>query len=257
LGRFAPHQTGRVLLYAAEDPLHVVRERLDGIALARELLLERLDIHVVTVPTLRLDLELDCQRLIETVALLQPKLLVLDPFVRLHRCDENASGEVAPLLAFLRQVQRRWRAAIAVVHHAKKGGGRMRPGQALRGSSEFHAWGDSNLYLRREGNGDQRIVLGFEHRAASSPEPIEIALLGDDDSLALQPVDKRVDSAATTPSAEDRIIEALRNAAAPMTITDLRARCKMRTQRTCDAVAELAALGRISKWNGRWSLNDE
>ena len=27
----------------------------------------------------------------------QPRLLVLDPFVRLHRIDENASGEVAPL----------------------------------------------------------------------------------------------------------------------------------------------------------------
>ena len=33
--------------------------------------------------------------------------------------------------------------------HAKKGAGHVRAGQALRGSSEFHAWGDSNLYLRR------------------------------------------------------------------------------------------------------------
>src|SRR5215813_8969665 len=31
-----------------------------------------------------------------------------------------------------------------VVHHAKKGAGNIRAGQALRGSSEFHAWGDSN-----------------------------------------------------------------------------------------------------------------
>jgi len=34
------------------------------------------------------------------VARLQPRLLILDPFVRLHRIDENASGEVAPLLAY-------------------------------------------------------------------------------------------------------------------------------------------------------------
>jgi hypothetical protein len=34
---------------------------------------------------------------------------------------------------------------VLVVHHARKSAGRMRAGQALRGSSEFHAWGDSNL----------------------------------------------------------------------------------------------------------------
>jgi hypothetical protein len=42
----------------------------------------------------------------------------------------------------------------------------IRAGQALRGSSEFQAWGDSNLYLRRDSN--DRIVLTVEHRAAAS-----------------------------------------------------------------------------------------
>ena len=64
----------------------------------------------------------------------EPRLLILDPFVRLHRIDENASGEVAPLLAYLRELQRRHGLAVLVVHHAK-GAGRARAGQALRGSS--------------------------------------------------------------------------------------------------------------------------
>jgi hypothetical protein len=51
------------------------------------------------------------------------------------------------------------------VHHAKNGAGRARAGQALRGSSEFHAWGGSNLYLRR--NGDD-LSLSVEHRAPPS-----------------------------------------------------------------------------------------
>jgi RecA-family ATPase len=67
--------------------------------------------------------------------ILQPRLLVLDPFVRLHRIDENASGEVAPLLAYLRELQRRHGVAVVVVHHAKKGAGRIRAGQALAGKS--------------------------------------------------------------------------------------------------------------------------
>src|SRR5208282_2672581 len=135
---------------AAEDPLDVVRRRLEGICTAAGHNLADLDLQVITAPTVRLDLDTDRRSLEETVAKLKPRLLVLDPFVRLHRIDENASGEVAPLLAFLRELQRRHAIAVLVVHHAKKGAGHIRAGQALRGSSEFHAWGDSNLYLRRQ-----------------------------------------------------------------------------------------------------------
>jgi RecA-family ATPase len=136
-----------------------------------------LDVQVITAPTVRLDLEADRRSLDDTVAELQPRLLVLDPFVRLHRIDENASGEVAPLLAFLRELQRRHGIAVIVVHHAKKGAGHVRAGQALRGSSEFHAWGDSNLYLRR--NRDSRdgsdITLTVEHRAAPAMPSVTLA----------------------------------------------------------------------------------
>ena len=37
---------------------------------------------------------------------MKPRLLIPDPFVRLHRIDENVSGEVAPLLAFLHELRR-------------------------------------------------------------------------------------------------------------------------------------------------------
>jgi hypothetical protein len=107
LGSFAPVQTGRVLLYAVEDALHVVRQRLAGIAAAAGRDLADLDIHVITAPSVRLDVERDRDALVETVVELRPKLLVPDPFVRLHRIDENISGEVAPLLAYLRELQRR------------------------------------------------------------------------------------------------------------------------------------------------------
>jgi len=45
---------------------------------------------IAVMGTLRLDLEADRNSLAETVARLQPRLLILDPFVRLHRIDENA-----------------------------------------------------------------------------------------------------------------------------------------------------------------------
>jgi RecA-family ATPase len=120
LRRFAVPKPGRVLLYAAEDALHIVRRRLDGICGAAGLSIADLDVQVITAPTLRLDLEADRARLDQTIARLKPRLLVLDPFVRLHRIDENLSGEVAPLLAFLRELQRRHGLAVSVVHQCQE-----------------------------------------------------------------------------------------------------------------------------------------
>jgi RecA-family ATPase len=92
------------------------------------------------VPTLRPDHLEHQQALNATVAGLKPKLLVLDPLVRLHAIDENIAAEVAPpLLGFLRSLQRHHRTAVALVHHARKGAAHARGGQALRGSSELHA----------------------------------------------------------------------------------------------------------------------
>ena len=201
LRRFAVPNPGRVLLYAAEDALHIVRRRLDGICAAAAVELADLDVQVITAPSLRLDLEADQAKLDQTIARLKPRMLVLDPFVRLHRIDENVSGEVAPLLAYLRDLQRRHRLAVILVHHARKGAGDMRAGQALRGSSEFHAWGNSNLYLRRDA--DDRITLAVEHRAAPAMPALTLELVQRADALALQVVDRQSPShppSSQTPS---------------------------------------------------------
>ena len=82
LRRFAVTRPGRVLLYPAEDALHIVRRRLEGICAVAGVALPELDIQVITAPSLRLDLDADRARLEEAVARLKPRLLVLDPFVR-------------------------------------------------------------------------------------------------------------------------------------------------------------------------------
>src|SRR5246127_4198643 len=51
LRRFPVTRAGRVLLYAAEDALHVVRRRLEGICAAAGLDLRELDVQVITAPT--------------------------------------------------------------------------------------------------------------------------------------------------------------------------------------------------------------
>jgi hypothetical protein len=253
LRRFAVPRAGRVLLFAAEDALHIVRRRLEGISAAAGVALANLDIQVITAPTVRLDLDADRRNLAETVARLQPRLLILDPFVRLHRIDENASGEVAPLLAYLRELQRRHDVAVLVVHHAKKGGGGVRAGQALRGSSEFHAWGDSNLYLRRDGDD---LSLSVEHRAAPSMTPITIELAQRGTALALEVVDRRDPATPPPSSLDERITATLAGADAALPFAELRACCRVRATTLYERLAVLADTGRVVKTDDGYRLAD-
>jgi hypothetical protein len=152
--------------------------------------------------------------------------LILDPFVRLHRIDENASAEVAPLLAYLRELPRRYQLAVVVVHHARKGGAHLREGQALRGSSEFHAWGDSNLYLRRH---HDQLTLSVEHRAAPSRTGIPLRLHANADALALTVLDRPLpaSSAPVSMSGAERVAQALADAPTPVSLAGsaVRAAC--------------------------------
>ena len=81
LGKYAVPEPGPVLVYLAEDALPVVRERVEGMARHRGLDLARVEIHVITAPTLRLDRDRNRMRLLETSKQLRPRLLVLDPLV--------------------------------------------------------------------------------------------------------------------------------------------------------------------------------
>lgn len=246
LRRFPVSRTGRVLLYAAEDALCIVRSRLDGICRIVGVDFDALDIHVITAPTVRLDLARDRTELQKTMASLRPRLVLLDPFVRLHRVDENASAEVAPLLAYLRGLQRQHGAAVVVVHHAKKGAGRARAGQALRGSSEFHAWGDSNLYLRRRD--DESLTLAVEHRAAPPISAVSLALQGpDNDALALTVMEREKPEESPAKPLDERITGAILQAGRPLSATELRSVCRVRNSTLCGHLADLITQGVLAK----------
>jgi hypothetical protein len=246
LRRFPVDRAGRVLLFAAEDAHSIVRRRLEGICRAAGISLRALDLYVITAPALRLDLTGDQERLEETVKQARPRLLVLDPFVRLHRIDENASGEVAAILSSLRRLERTYATAVLLVHHVRKSAGHLRAGQALRGSSELHAWGDSNLYLRRRGT---LLRLSVEHRAAAALDDLHLALPGDDAHLSLELVDPTAAPASETPApdAQQRIYSALEAAGQPMTLQRLRTAARLRTSTLCTLLNALVAEGSVRK----------
>ena len=244
LRRFDTDQPGPVLMFAAEDAGHIVRTRLQGIARAAGADFETLDIAVIDVPALRLDHRNDRQRLHQTIERLEPRLLVLDPLVRLHGVDENAVAEIAPILGFLRDIQRRFATAVVLVHHARKSGA-TRPGQALRGSSELHAWGDSNLYLRRR---DRQIVMCVEHRAAVGLSDIEIELVDDGQGPALRLRRQVPDEAPPeTETAEQRIVQVIAEAEKPLSQAQIRKRAAARNATVSAVLQKLIHEGRVER----------
>ncbi len=247
LRHFRPAASGAVLLFAAEDAGHIVRARLQGIAKAAGTAFETLDIAVIDVPALRLDHRADRQRLVETVERVSPRLVVLDPLVRLHGVDENAVADIAPILGFLRDIQRRFETAVLLVHHARKSGG-SRPGQALRGSSELHAWGDSNLYLRRR---DKRILMTVEHRDAPGLDDLEIELADDGGRPALRLCEKTPEDDPPEPeTAARRILEILAEAETPLAQARIRKRAALRNATVTAALHQLVREGRVERIAG-------
>jgi hypothetical protein len=254
LGAFDVDDPGPVLLYMAEDAAPVVKARLAGICRARSVELATVPIHVITIPVLRLDRGRDQARLRAAVHRLSPRLLVLDPFVRLHRIDENDAGEVSALLGYLRTLQRQHDVAVLVVHHARKNAGTgPQAGLSLRGSGDFHAWGDSNLYVRRH---KDALVLTIEHRAAAAPEPLRMRLVaGDDDvHLAVVPSDGAQPVADVGSDLERLLLDTLRRAGRPLGRSQLRVELRVRNERLGDALTRLVAAGSVIRTGDRWGV---
>jgi hypothetical protein len=253
LRRFAVQRSGPVLLFPAEDSLVVVRQRLEGICSAAGVSFQSLPVEVITVPTLRLDIPKDRERLSNTVQARQPCLLILDPLIRLHRLDENDASQIAALLSYLRQLQRAFHVAVLIVHHARKDANSTRPGQALRGSSELHGWGDSNLYMRRRGT---QLTLSTEHRAAPSQDHIALQLTQAGSALALAVVaDSCAQEPGSEPSALQRVQQILAGLDQPVTVQQLRKLCGLRTATVCSCLAELVDTGIVTRDSKGYQLN--
>jgi len=242
LRQFPVRRSGPVLLFPAEDSLPVVRQRLEGIAAAAQVSFASLPVEVITAPSLRLDTPTDRSRLSQTVQQLHPILLILDPLIRLHRVDENDATQIAALLSYLRELQRQFQLAVILVHHARKDSNGSRPGQALRGSSELHGWGDSNLYMRRKG---AQLTLSTEHRAAPSQDHIPLQLTQAGPALALSVLERPSVEPDAPPTPLARLRQTLAQLTEPAPVQQLRKLCGMRAATLCSALAELSAKGEV------------
>ena len=201
---------------------------------ARRTNFNALDVQFILEPSLRLDRIEHLDRLRHTLARHRPKLLVLDPYVRLQRVDENDATKVSAVLAALRELSRTFWLAIILVHHTRKNSS-DKPGLALRGSSDFHAWGDSNLYLRPQ-RGD--LILTSEHRFAAPAPPLGLTLVAEETPVRLEVILENAPDDIS--SFGERILVSL--GARPRRQDELRRELRIRNQKLTDILGVVAPL---------------
>lgn len=253
LGRYPVEQQGRTLIYLAEDALPLVRARIDALCEHRKFDIQKLDVKVITAPVVRLDLADHQEKLRQTVAHFKPRLLLLDPLVRLHRLDENNATEMSGLLGYLRALQRSHDVAVVLVHHVSK---RARPqqGQALRGTSDLHAWTDCAAYLAWR---NKQLHLTLEHRSAKPPPPVVIDLVsgpdGDAAHLEVQG-DVPEDDTPKQPSLVTRLLRIIQSSDKPINRTELRQQLKVNNEKLGALLTTLQERGRIRRTPQGWEL---
>ena len=270
-GAFEVPEPGPVVLFPAEDDPRAVRDRVAGIAARKQVGLDELPLHIITESVLSLDEDEDREDLEELIQTTEPALVVLDPLVRLHGGDENYAGHIAELLGFFRSLQREYGCSIMLTHHiakrrASKG---AQLGQALRGSGELHAWGDSNVYLTR---GEQGLVrVDLEHRSARAPEPFYVALrTSEDDGTWLELTEEPAEeeelrtvvikpaarAKASKVSLRTRVLSVLGEVGEPISQSQVRGVVGVRNQKLTELLRELAEEGVVERPDGkrRWQL---
>jgi RecA-family ATPase len=252
LGKYAVPEPGPVLVYLAEDALPIVRERIEGMARHRGLDLAGVEVYVITAPVLRLDRDRDRSRLLETTRRLRPRLLVLDPLVRLHGIDENNAGEVAELLAYFRSLQRQLDLSVLLVHHTRKNAaGGAAAGQGLRGSGDIHAFGDSNLYLRRT---REHLVLSSEHRAAPASASVYLNLIATNaETTHLEVIAELQDGKRR--SLEEQVLNLLAPGVV-FTRAKLRNSLAVKNERLGEVLESLERAGKLCRAPGGWQRLD-
>lgn len=162
---------GKVLAFNAEDsPGAVTKPRLSALASAREININDVDnFNLIDVPTLMLDDDKTKTMIDHTIDHHRPDFILFDPFRQVHTQNEDKASEMAPILAFLRGIQRRYKCTIHLVCHERKGSSERRA-DMTRGSNVLEGWRDTAIYMNRPDK-DKKTSVQIYHRGYLAPEP--------------------------------------------------------------------------------------
>lgn len=263
LNYFPVRTTGTVLYVQEENNEQTVQDRVFKIASSKGLLTATPfgwqlpnDLPLFFSNNCGVDLtSAKSRELLEnTIQELKPILLILDPlYMMLGSVDENNATEVSDVLKWLTSLRNKYGVSILVCHHYNKGGTSVRGGQRVRGSSAFHAWVESAIYVKAT---PELYTVKLEREFRAFPTMPEITLkvgLGNPGDLTYIPQIISADTASTVAkeAAElkvEEVCEVLGMGAC--TETELEEKCKLTNARVKQILQDLMKDDRVVKVGG-------
>jgi hypothetical protein len=118
---------------------------------------------------LKLDSQLGRTAIESALSAVEPQVLILDPWYKVFKGDENESADVRPILDYLDALIESYQCSVLIIHHAGKDISRRG-----RGSTVLEDWVDS--YIQMTGKKDKGILT-------SKIKPIFLRHSGDDTEL--------------------------------------------------------------------------
>lgn len=202
LGVYEVMKRGSVLFVQEENNEQTVQDRVYKIANHKGLVTHTSDgIPIVESIPIRfsnnfgIDLTDDESRelLEDTIKDFSPVLVVLDPlYMMLGKAEENSATEVRDILRWLTYLRNTYGCAIIICHHysKQKDGKARRGGTQIRGTSEFHAWVESALYIKTTTE-QNTVEIEREFRAFPSMPQFTVKMeLGEPGELYYRPMVK-------------------------------------------------------------------
>ena len=165
---------GKVLAFNAEDsPGAITKARLSALASYKGIKIDEVqDLQIIDESIVMIDNPATQERIRRTIDHYKPDALLLDPFRQIHAQNEDKASDMAPLLGFLRELQRDYGTTVLLVCHERKGSVNDESGRRedrTRGSNALEGWRDTAIYLDRKK--DKKTKVQVYHRGHMAPEP--------------------------------------------------------------------------------------
>lgn len=187
LGKYEVHESGEILVFCAEDSESSLKRRVLSIAKHRGIREDEL-LKFKFISAARIDLSDpdDFERLRLTIDEHKPLIVAMDPLRRVVSVDENSSKAIGETLSQIRMLQREKNVGFIFTHHmGKRGAKDGHMGDLFRGSSDFHSFGDFNIYISPVKDDQDTVKMNFELRDAAPQEPAYFTLETANDGTAL------------------------------------------------------------------------
>ena len=264
LNYFPVRTTGAVLYVQEENGEQTVQDRVFKVAASKGLLQSTPfgwqlpnDLPLYFSNNYGVDLtKKDSRELLEeTVRNIKPVLLILDPlYMMLGTVDENSATEVGEVLRWLTHLRNTYGVAIMLCHHYNKGNGTSsnRGGQRVRGSSAFHAWVESAIYVKAT---SELYTVKLEREFRAFPTMPELTLkigLGNPGDLTYIPqLLSRAEENADAEVTEMRVEEIFTLlSTSPKTEEEIEEECKIPHAKVHQLLTALVEANRIMKVSG-------